>query len=97
MANEAGIGSTTKYSVRNKNGETGKMKKKNYAMMNHYATDTSDGFANTWYAVRFESKKQRCEAIKNGITAARPVRADERKECALAIDYSDITKKIGRA
>ena len=71
-----------------------------YAMMNHYATETSDGFQNTWYPVAFSSMKERNEAIKQRINAARIPTASELRS-AKKSDYEvtrfeDLTRKVAR-
>ena len=54
---------------------------RHYAMMNSYATETDDGFANTWYPVFFSSRRDRDTAIAEGIKAARLPLPCERAEC----------------
>ena len=71
-----------------------------YAMMNHYANETSDGFQNTWYPVAFSSMKERNEAIKQRINAARIPTASELRS-AKKSDYEvtrfeDLTRKVAR-
>jgi hypothetical protein len=71
-----------------------------YAMMNHYANETSDGFTNTWYPVAFSSMKERNEAIKQRINAARIPTASELRS-AKKSDYEvtrfeDLTRKVAR-
>jgi hypothetical protein len=63
---------------------------KYYAMMNPYASETSDGFANTWRAVAFGSRAERDQAISEGIQAARMPLESERKECAAVIEISTL-------
>lgn len=48
-----------------------------YVAMNSYCTETSDGFANTWFFVAFGTRQERAQAIKEGILAARPLTRDE--------------------
>ena len=70
-----------------------------YAMMNHYATETSDGFNNTWYPVAFSSMKERNEAIKQRINAARIPTASElrsAKKSDYVTRFEDLTRKVAR-
>ena len=57
------------------------MQKHYYVMMNQYASETSDGFANTWFAVRFDTAAERQSAIRQGILAARMAFPSERYAC----------------
>ena len=63
---------------------------KHYAMMNHYASETSDGFSNTWYAVAFATRAERDTAISEGINAARLALPSERRECEAVRDISTL-------
>lgn len=65
---------------------------KHYAMMNAYACETSDGFANTWYAVAFATRAERDEAIREGINAARLAMPSERRECEAVREISTLTE-----
>ena len=72
-----------------------------YAMMNHYANETSDGFQNTWYPVAFSSMKERNEAIKKRINAARlpepsELRAAKKLEYYEVTKFEDVTRRIVR-
>ena len=70
-----------------------------YAMMNHYASETDDGFLNTWYPVGFDSIKERNQAIKERVNAARIPTATELR-AAKKLDYvtkfEDVTRKVVR-
>lgn len=70
-----------------------------YAMMNHYASEFSDGFTNTWYPVGFDSIKERNQAIKERVNAARIPTATELR-AAKKLDYvtkfEDVTRRIIR-
>jgi hypothetical protein len=76
------------------------MKMKHYAMMNHYASPSSDGFSNTWYAVAFGSRVERDTAISEGINAARLALPSERKECEAVreiytlADFAQATRRL---
>ena len=71
-----------------------------YAMMNHYANETSDGFQNTWYPVAFSSMKERNEVIKQRINAARIPTATELREAKKlgyqVTKFEDVTRKVVR-
>jgi hypothetical protein len=71
-------------------------KMKHYAMMNAYASRTSDGFANTWYPVAFSSRKERNDAISSGINAARIMLPCERRVRIDAIAFADVHSRIIR-
>ncbi len=65
---------------------------KHYAMMNAYASESSDGFANTWYAVAFATRAERDQAISDGINAARLALPHERRECEAVREISTLTE-----
>ena len=70
-----------------------------YAMMNHYANETSDGFQNTWYPVTFNSIKERNEVVKKRINAARIPTASElrsAKKSDYVTRFEDLTRKVAR-
>jgi hypothetical protein len=54
-----------------------------YAACNHYATDTSVGFANTWYIRSFETKAKRNDFVSSAEDMA--TRAIKRREIKLYI------------
>ena len=71
-----------------------------YAMMNHYASEVSDGFSNTWYPVAFTSIKERNQIIKQRVNAARIPTTKELRE-AKKLGYQvtkleDVTRKVAR-
>ena len=73
-----------------------------YAMMNRYASESSDGFQNTWYPVAFNSLKDRNQAIKDRVNAAKvptasEVRAAKKLEYYEITKFEDLTKKVARA
>ena len=62
------------------------MKNHYYAEANYYGSETSLGFSNTWYAIQFDSQKQRDEYIKNSISRdVRIISAKEVKKKKLSI------------
>ncbi len=52
-----------------------------YAAKNTHATETSIGFANTWYVIGFATKESRDQHIKNATDrATQAINADELKK-----------------
>jgi hypothetical protein len=52
-----------------------------YALDNHRASETSKGFANTWFVLRFPSRRLRDDYIRRATSiAARPVTAREARK-----------------
>ena len=54
-----------------------------YAACNHYATDASVGFANTWYVLSFETKSELDAFVSSAEDMA--TRAIKRREIKLYI------------